>query len=210
MALDTIEKVIRYACGVMAVGSMIFAVGRLLRVLHRVRGRVSGKPPRALQSSFFYIVASIIFGGVIYLLWIPLPFTLSQTTRWGLDITGAVILLLGLGGYQWGHFTLGRMFAGSSSLGAQLTIDHKLVTAAPFDIVRHPMYLSLQIATFGAMLLFRTWAMLLMFLGFIFLFKRARREEEALKAEFGEVWMAYAKKVPFWFPRLGKQQNSIK
>ncbi len=202
MNLDTIEKVIQYSCGVIAVGSMMFAVGRLLRVLHRVRGRVSGNPPRVMHSSWFYIIASTIFGGVIYFLWIPFNINLSTTVRWSMDIIGAIILLLGLAGYQWGHITLGRMFAGSSSLGAQLMIDHELVTAAPFSIVRHPMYLSLQVATLGALLLFRTWAMLLMFLGFIFLFMRARREEEALKGEFGETWMTYAKKVPFWFPRI--------
>ena len=56
MTLDLIEKVIQYSCGVIAVGSMMFAVGRLLRVLHRVRGRVSGNPPRVMQSSWFYII----------------------------------------------------------------------------------------------------------------------------------------------------------
>ena len=155
MTLDTIEKVIQYTCGVIAVGSMVFAVGRLLRVLQRVRGRVSGKPPRVMQSSWFYIIASIIFGGVIYLLWIPFHMKLSTTARWSMDIIGAIILLIGLAGYQWGHITLGRMFAGSSSLGAQLMINHELVTAAPFNIVRHPMYLSLQVATLGALMLFR-------------------------------------------------------
>jgi protein-S-isoprenylcysteine O-methyltransferase Ste14 len=204
MVFHTFEKMIRIACGAIAVSSMVFAVYRLLRVLHRVRGRVSGKPPRAMQSSWFYIVASILFGVIVYLLWIPLSLPLSQAACWSLDIGGAIILLLGLAGYQWGHVTLGSMFGGSSSLGAQLLIDHELVTAAPFNMVRHPMYLSLQLATLGALLLFRTWAMLLMFLGFIFLFMRARREEEALQAEFGVQWKVYAKKVPFWFPRLGE------
>ncbi len=208
MTLDTIEKVIQYTCGVIAVGSMVFAVGRLLRVLHRVRGRVSGKPPRTMQSAWFYIVASILFSGVIYVLWLPLPLALTQTPRWILDIGGSIILLLGLAGYQWGHITLGRNFAGSSSLGAQLMIDHELVTAAPFSIVRHPMYLSLQVATLGALLLFRTWAMLLMFLGFIFLFMRARREEEALSAEFKEKWLSYSNQTPFWFPRLFTRRKS--
>jgi protein-S-isoprenylcysteine O-methyltransferase Ste14 len=31
---------------------------------------------------------------------------------------------------------------------------------------------------------------------------RARREEDALKAEFGEQWQAYCKRVPMWIPRL--------
>ncbi len=207
MSLDSIEKVIQYACGLIAVGSMMFAVGRLLRVLHRVRGRVSGKPPPVMQSSWFYIIASIIFGGAIYLLWIPFHLTLSITVRWSMDIFGAIILLIGLAGYQWGHITLGRMFAGSSSLGAQLTIDPELVTAAPFSIVRHPMYLSLQVATLGTLLLFKTWATLLLFLGFIFLFIRARREEDVLSVEFKEEWLSYSNQTPFWFPRIFARQK---
>lgn len=200
--IESFENNLRTACAIIAVASFLFAIARLLFSLKRLLGRQSGHTTRIQRTGFFYILASLIFTVIIFLLWTPLSLTLSDGARWVANITGALILLTGLAGYQWGHYHLGKMFGGSTSFGAQLYADHKLIQSGPFAIVRHPMYLSLQIACFGALLLYRNWATLFLAIGFLGLVFRAKREEIVLAAEFKDAWNQYAKRVPFWIPKF--------
>lgn len=200
--IESFENNLRTACAIIAVASFLFAIARLLFSLKRLLGRQSGHTPRIQRTGFFYILASIIFAVIVYLLWIPFSPTLSNGIRWFADITGALVLLTGLAGYQWGHYHLGKMFGGSTSFGAQLYADHKLIQSGPFAIVRHPMYLSLQIACFGSLLLYRNWATLFLAVGFLGLIFRAKREEKVLAEEFKSEWTQYANRVSFWIPRF--------
>ena len=77
-----------------------------------------------------------------------------------------------------------------------------LATKGPYRLVRHPMYLGIILASIGGLFMYRTWTMVftLVFFGLVV---RAWREEQALAAEFGEVWEAYCRQVPGWIPRLG-------
>ncbi len=90
------------------------------------------------------------------------------------------------------------MYNVSSSMGAQLYADHRLVTHGPFAIVRHPMYLGVILASAGGLLIYRTWTLLFTTVSFLGLVLRARREEEALAAEFSEQWEEYRRRVPAW------------
>jgi protein-S-isoprenylcysteine O-methyltransferase Ste14 len=101
------------------------------------------------------------------------------------------------------------MYNVSTSTGAQLFSGHRLVTHGPFAYVRHPMYLGGQLAEIGALLVFRNWTALLVALNAPTLFLRARREEEALAAEFGEEWKAYRQRVPAWLPRLRRKTPTV-
>jgi protein-S-isoprenylcysteine O-methyltransferase Ste14 len=92
------------------------------------------------------------------------------------------------------------MYFVSTSIGAQLYADHKLVTSGPYAIVRHPMYLGLITAALGSLLLYRTWTTAAFVIFAPFLLLRARREEQALSAEFGEAWQAYAARVRMILP----------
>ena len=70
------------------------------------------------------------------------------------------------------------------------------------------MYLAVITAGIGGLLLYRTWAMLLFAVAMFGLIVRARREEEALSAEFGAIWEAYGRRVPAWLPhRLRKGEG---
>ncbi len=198
----TIESWLRWGCGIIAVASFLFAIARLLFSLNRLVGRQSGHTTRIQRTGFFYILASLIFTVFVWWLWQPIPLHLLDTMRWIFNIAGSLILLTGLAGYQWGHFHLGKMFGGSTSMGAQLYIDHKLIQSGPFAIVRHPMYLSLQIACFGSLLLYRNWATLFLAVGFLGLIFRAKREEIVLAEEFKTEWTQYANRVPFWIPKF--------
>jgi protein-S-isoprenylcysteine O-methyltransferase Ste14 len=64
------------------------------------------------------------------------------------------------------------------------------------------MYLGALLAGAGAVLTYRTWAVLFVALHWPVLLVRGRREEEALAAEFGDAWLQYQERVPAWLPSL--------
>lgn len=202
MTWQPVETVLRWVCGVITVVSMSVAVFRVVSNLQRANRRMAGKPITKLHNPWYYILSSLLFAVLLVLLWKPVPIILPSGWMIALDIIGSILLLAGLAGYQWGHITLGKMFTGSSSSDAPLFQDHNLITEGPYRISRHPMYFALQVATLGSLLLYRNWAVVFCFASFIFLFIRARREEEALLLRYGGKWKEYAGRVPFWFPRL--------
>jgi protein-S-isoprenylcysteine O-methyltransferase Ste14 len=207
MTWPTVETILRWVCGVITVGSMSIAVFRVTSNLQRANKSLGGNPVPRLRNPWFYIVGSVLFTTLLILLWRPVKINLPNGLIIVLDIVGSVLLLAGLAGYQWGHITLGKMFTGSSSKEAPLFQDHALITEGPYQITRHPMYLSLQIATLGSLILYRNWAVVFCFFSFLFLFIRARREEEALNLRYDEIWRKYSERVPFWFPRKQNKRN---
>ena len=54
----------------------------------------------------------------------------------------------------WGRIALGKNYFVSTGFGVQLFADHQLVMKGPFAIVRHPMYVGLILASFGALLIY--------------------------------------------------------
>jgi protein-S-isoprenylcysteine O-methyltransferase Ste14 len=136
------------------------------------------------------------------LLWQPLPVALPPAGRITALILGILLYFSGMLFCLWGRLVLGRMYFVSTSMGAQLFTDHRLITYGPFAMVRHPMYLGLSVAAVGGLFLFQTWTMfvfLLLPLGFV---RRARVEERVLADAFGEQWQTYCRRVPAWKPRL--------
>jgi len=202
--LDTVERWLHWAGGA---GTLAFAIAMYLglwRGSRRPKGRISGPAPVVVQglTSSYLLPASVLGSAVLYILWRPLRLPLTVRMRLTTVIIGAILHFSGLALMLWGRFTLGQMYSVSSSLGTELYADHRLVTSGPFARVRHPMYLGGQLAEIGALLLYRTWATLLVTLNIPVLFLRARQEEHALAAEFGDCWVDYSRQVPFWIPRI--------
>ena len=56
----------------------------------------------------------------------------------------------------------------------------------------------------GALLLYRTWTIVLIITHLPSFAIRARHEEQALAAEFGAAWDTYVQQVPAWLPRFGR------
>jgi hypothetical protein len=108
----------------------------------------------------------------------------------------------------WGRVALGRMYNVSSTLGTRLYAHHELVTTGPFALVRHPMYLGALIAGLGSVLLYRTWATVLVLAHGAVFVVRAGKEEQTLAAEFGPTWAAYCQRVPGWLPRLSPARTA--
>jgi protein-S-isoprenylcysteine O-methyltransferase Ste14 len=203
MRLDTAEKIARWTCaaGVLAFTSVV--VFGLYHGSHRPKGRVSGAGPFVASGSLkFYLPATVAALWLMSRLWRPLPLRLTPVARVVALVLGSLLNLTGLAIMFWGRSALGEMYGVSSSRGAQLYADHRLITTGPFSLVRHPMYLGGQLAEVGALLLFRTWAVLVIASNAASLVLRARREEEALAAEFGAEWDHYRRRVPFLYPRI--------
>jgi len=150
----------------------------------------------------FLLLASILYFGWCVVIWRPLPLALSEPARAAALALGGLLYFPGMALALWGRLTLDKMYNVSTSFGAPLYSDHQLIMRGPFAYLRHPMYLGIVVTAFGGVLLYRTWTLAFLATNFLFLAIRARREEQALAAKFGELWTAYCQRVPAWIPRL--------
>jgi isoprenylcysteine carboxyl methyltransferase (ICMT) family protein YpbQ len=178
-----------------------FVLAGFWRQRARPVGHESGYSARFLRWPFLFM-ATAIYIGLCILLWHPLPLELSGPARLIMLVVGSLIFFPALGLYLWGLSTLGEMFSASSGFGVRLYAGHRLITTGPFAYVRHPMYLAVILAGIGAFLLYKTWAMAFFAANMFFLAVRARREEQALAAEFWQEWTVYSQNVPAWIPRI--------
>jgi protein-S-isoprenylcysteine O-methyltransferase Ste14 len=129
----------------------------------------------------------------IYILWIPLPLRVPTSLAPFLRIIGLAFFVLGTILVLWARRALGRMWGISTSREVRLLPDHQLVRSGPYRLVRHPMYSGWWLALLGAILIYRTWILVLLLAFSILVFaRRARLEERVLAERFGEEWQAYA------------------
>jgi protein-S-isoprenylcysteine O-methyltransferase Ste14 len=172
----------------------------------RARGRSSGAGAHLLcwPTMLAFTLGYLAIG---FALWRPLPIVLSPGVLVSILIIGSLLYFPGITLYLWGYRTLGHMFGISSGFGATLYQDHLLIRSGPYRYVRHPMYLAVILAAFGALLIFRTWAMVLFSISSLGVILRARQEERLLRKEFGEEWTIYRREVNGWFPTL---RNRVK
>jgi protein-S-isoprenylcysteine O-methyltransferase Ste14 len=202
MTLDVLE---RWTSGIGVIaGLVILAIALwrgVWRGLQRPPGRTTGMADKVLRAPL-QLIFGVLWIGMCFLLWRPVPLVLSTSVRVITLILGGLLYFAGLALYLWGTKTLGEMYKPASGFGVQLNVDHRLITCGPFAFVRHPMYLGLQMAAVGGLLIYWTWTLAFVTVNFLALVVRARREEEALAAEFGEQWEAYCHQAPAWMPRL--------
>jgi len=99
--------------------------------------------------------------------------------------------------------TLGREW----SFEARLVEGHRLVTAGPYAIVRHPIYSAMLGMLLATGLLISHWIGLVAGVAIFALgtWIRVRSEEELLRGRFGGEYDAYARRVPAIVPlRFGR------
>jgi len=206
--LERLETLVRLA-GAIAIGVTLAVVFYgLWQGARRPVGRTSGRMPGLLRSGAFYLAASIAYFGICWLLWIPLPGTLSPAARAVVLALGSVLLFSGLGWVLWGRLALGKQYFVSTGMGAQLFTGHQLITSGPYALVRHPIYLGWILTGMGGLLIYQTWTFVFIAVGFLGLAARAQREEQALEAEFGVTYQAYRQRVPSWIPGLRKRDEA--
>lgn len=202
MVLDIVERWAGWVATAAGLVTLAIALWRgVWHGLRRAPGRTTGIADKVLRAPL-QLIFGLLWIGLCFILWRPIPLTLSMPARVMALTLGVLLYFPGLALYLWGTRTLGEMYKAASGLGVQLNVDHRLITHGPFAFVRHPLYLGLQIAALGGLLIYRTWTLVFVTVNFLGLVIRARREEQALAAEFGEQWDAYCQQVPAWIPRL--------
>ena len=113
---------------------------------------------------------------------------------------GIVLVLAGIAFRQWAIWVLGRFF----STTVRILTDHRMVTNGPYHFIRHPSYTGALMILTGLGLGSRTWGgtlVILVLFGLVYSY-RISVEESALKAEFGEEYISYAKKTKRLIPFL--------
>lgn len=185
-----------------ALGTVVVLLWGEWRGAQRPVGPKTGREPRWLRTPTFYLLASLGYFGLCYRLWRLLSLALSAPARALALLLGSLFYFPGLALVLWGRLTLAQMYNVSSSFGAQLYANHRLVTHGPFALVRHPIYLGLLLTGSGGLLLYRVWTFVFVLFHFPALMMRARHEEQALAANFGEAWAVYCQRVPAWWPRF--------
>jgi protein-S-isoprenylcysteine O-methyltransferase Ste14 len=199
MRLDIVEWWVRWVGAVaLAVFLGTTFVG-LWRGMRRPRKRMTGLARKVMQP-LAYLLIGIAYFGTWFILWRQLPLALSPPARIVALTLGALLYFPGLALYLWAWLTLGEMYNVSTSFGAQLYTEHRLIIKGPYSFVRHPMYLGVLAAALGGLLIYQTWTALFVIATFLSLLRRAQHEEQALAAEFSEQWGEYCRRVPGWMP----------
>lgn len=109
---------------------------------------------------------------------------------------GLALVLLGAALARW---TLHRFT--SWRLRAEITEDHVLTTTGPFALVRHPIYLAMNLLAAGTAVWFPNPATLVGLVGMVVVGDlRGRAEEQLLIDGFGDEYRAYMKRVKRTIP----------
>lgn len=206
MNLSLIDSVIRWLGGLLAFTILGIVFYGVWRGTQQKAGRTSGRTGAWLRSPWLYIGSSVLFFGIAYYGWVPIPLSVSSSTHTVMLMIGSLFYFPGMTLLLWGRLALGRNYFVSTGLGAQLFSDHQLVTSGPYAIVRHPMYTGLFLGALGSLLIYTTWTTVYFACFAPLLFVRAHREETVLSAEFGEQWIDYCNRVPAFMPRLQKER----
>jgi protein-S-isoprenylcysteine O-methyltransferase Ste14 len=127
----------------------------LWRGMRRLRKRMTGLARKVMQP-LAYLLIGIAYFGTWFILWRQLPLALSPPARIVALTLGALLYFPGLALYLWAWLTLGEMYNVSTSFGAQLYTEHRLIINGPYGFVRHPMYLGVLAAALGGLLIYRT------------------------------------------------------
>jgi len=205
---DQIELWVGRLAGAVIFGAFGIILVGIFKGIRRFRGENAVKGSDLLLKPLFYVISSAVFAAFCWWIWKPLPVSLPPYSRMISLVFGTMLLLCGVALIVWGRLTLGREYFVSTSQRAVLFAGQVLITTGPFAIVRHPMYLGILLVGLGGTLQYRTWTMVFIIVMYLGLRLRARREEKALAAAFGEQWQDYILVVPPWLPRLRRQRRN--
>jgi protein-S-isoprenylcysteine O-methyltransferase Ste14 len=113
-----------------------------------------------------------------------------------LDAIGLFVMVLGLSFAVWSRRTLADNWSGAVTLKA----GHTLITAGPYGVVRHPIYLGVFGAMLGTAIVIGEMRAFLPLLGIFGVWKKMDAEESMLRSAFPEQYAAYEKRVERLIP----------
>jgi protein-S-isoprenylcysteine O-methyltransferase Ste14 len=92
---------------------------------------------------------------------------------------------------------LGKNWSGTVTIKE----GHELIMSGPYAVVRHPIYTGLLLAFLGSALARGDWRAVLAFaLAAAALWRKLRFEERWMRAQFGDAYAAYARRVSALVP----------
>ncbi|HTZ83388.1 MAG TPA: isoprenylcysteine carboxylmethyltransferase family protein [Candidatus Acidoferrales bacterium] len=165
---------------------------------------VGAKANQRRESAASGIVRALTFVVVIILLLttrIPLPWLYRQLWPSGLWAfwIGAAITVAGLLFAVWAR----RYLGGNWSSAVTIKQDHELITTGPYALVRHPIYTGILTGFLGsAIALSQVRGLVGFILILVVLWAKLRMEEDWMRSEFGEKYVAYAQRTTALVPYL--------
>ena len=172
---------------------------------YRIRSQMTREKLDRWQEGVFLLVSIRLLGlmGMAGLLafmvdpknmaWSSFP--LPTSVRWlgvGLGILAAWLLI-------WTFRHLGKNLTDT----VVTRKEHTLVTAGPYQWVRHPFYVAFALAVLANALTTANWFLFVTGAGaFLLLVARTHKEEENLVERFGDDYREYIRRVGRFFPRL--------
>jgi protein-S-isoprenylcysteine O-methyltransferase Ste14 len=160
------------------------------------------KATERLEATSSRVLRSLMFLAAIALLCvphIPLPLLYRHFLPDGLAsfYTGAAITVAGILFAIWARRHLGSNWSRSVTIKQ----GHELITTGPYALVRHPIYTGLLTAFLGTAVATTQLRGLIAFaLIAISLLYKLRLEEQWMRAEFGDTYAAYSRRVAALVP----------
>ncbi|MHA1961052.1 MAG: methyltransferase family protein [Candidatus Thorarchaeota archaeon] len=154
--------------------------------------------------SFLILFFSI---SVLVIIVLQLPWIMPLLEPWNLAI-GAIFLAVGFPIMLSALRGLGRRAFGSELFSEDP--DIKLITDGIYNHTRNPIYFSATLLFLGWFFVLRFTVIAIMTFLFLILFSTvAKWEERELKERFGDEYVEYQNRVPFFIPSLRRRFESI-
>ena len=173
-----------------------FAYWQISAARVKTTTRLEPLPSRIVRSVLFLTaIALLIFGRI------PIPWLYRQFLPQGNPtfFTGAAITVAGLLFTVWARIHLGANWSRSVTIKQ----DHELITSGPYALVRHPIYSGLLLAFVGSAVALAQYRGLLAFVLVLFSFwYKLRLEEQWMRAQFGDAYVAYARRTAALVPGI--------
>ena len=119
---------------------------------------------------------------------------------------GVGVALVGFALLQFSQRTLGENWSDAP----RLVQGQQMITAGPYELIRHPIYTSFFLILGSLLLISANW-----FIGGVWIAMtgldvaaRTRTEETLMFEQFGEHYRAYARRTGRLFPRIIKRQGA--
>jgi len=178
------------------------------RVRRRI-GRSTNTRPRGIKeqllwAGWFFVVAA----------WLALPFlSAGGTALPGTAIVtslvhpscravGIIMMAAGYAGTLWCYAAMGNAWR----MGINRAEKPELVTAGPYRVVRHPIYLFQAIMVAAIVLLLPSLlALIILFVHLVCIATKAADEEAYLRTLMGQTYKTYCARTRRWFPPLRRK-----
>lgn len=175
---------------VLLAAHVIFLSAGALRIIR-------GQRKHQLRSDanwFLQYYPPLVWVPFVFAYFYPVPVDLPMVVR----LAGLAIAIASALFAAWGMWSLGKSYG----LRMDLFEGHRLVTAGPYRITRHPMYLGIVSFHVGATLAMESLALLAITVLYVIPFTamRIRAEEKVLAAGFGDEFRTFAGRVPAFVP----------